>query len=206
MTLAVAGESTSFLTCDNNGGLREWSLRGGGLEGVRKWDLAHEAEIWYVSQDHWDPNIFYTGADDACMKLWDRRRDDQSPIASNKRSHGAGVCSVVSSPFEEFKVASGSYDGNVRIWDRRMLAKGPCAIIDCGSGVWRVIWHPEDGNKLGVAAMRAGFHLIDLTSGQGQIYRSEGVDYDAVAYGIDWKSDSCIASCSFYNNQGQFWG
>lgn len=198
MTLAISGGSECFLTCDNKGYLRQWSLNADNMEIIRTW-MAHNAEIWYVSQDLHDKNIFYTGSDDFIMKIWDVR--SESLVAANKLGHEAGVCCIKSSPWDEFIVATGSYDEKVRLWDRRMM-RTVLKSVECGSGAWRVSWNPKDRNLMAVASMRAGFHVIDLEA--GGIIRTEHVD-DHVAYGIDWHPNgTSLTSCSFYNNQGQF--
>lgn len=197
-TLAVAGDPDCFLTCDNKGYLTKWSMNTDNLEIVSKWN-AHDAEIWYVSQDLHDKNIFYTGSDNASMKIWDVRTESQ--VAINKFTHESGVCCIKSSPFDEFVIASGSYDENIRLWDRRMI-RSPTLSIGCGNGVWRVSWNPRDKNLIAVASMRAGFHVVDLLN--EQLHQTESVE-DHVAYGIDWHPNGItLASCSFYNNQGQF--
>ena len=200
MTLAVAGEPECFLTCDNKGKLRQWSLNADSLEITRSWK-AHDAEIWYVSQDLHDTDLFYTGSDDFSMKIWDVRSEIQ--VAVNKSGHEAGVCCIKSSPWDEFVIATGSYDEKVRLWDRRMMGSS-VQTIECGSGAWRVAWNPQNKNLMAVASMRAGFHIIDLAGEGGNVIQTENVE-DHVAYGIDWHPNgTSLASCSFYNNQGQF--
>lgn len=198
MTLAVSGGLDCFLTCDNKGYLRQWCLLTDKMEIKRIW-MAHDAEIWYVSQDLHDSNLFYTGSDDCTMKIWDTR--SESSVAVNKSGHKAGVCCIKSSPWDEFVIASGSYDEKVRFWDRRMM-RSPLKSIECGSGTWRVTWNPKERNLMGVAAMRAGFHVVN--SETVEILQTESVN-DHVAYGIDWHPNgNSLVSCSFYNNQGQF--
>lgn len=200
MTLAVAGEPECFVTCDNKGNLQQWNLNNATLEMNQEWN-GHDAEIWYVSQDKHNSNLFYSGSDDYSMKCWDVRFAS-SAAQLNKSGHEAGVCCVVSSPWDEYTLASGSYDGKVRLWDRRAFRGDPIKSIECGSGAWRVAWNPQKSNEIAIAAMRAGFHVIDLA--ENGILRTESVD-DHVAYGIDWHPNGrSVASCSFYNSQGQF--
>lgn len=200
MTLAVSGTPECFLTCDNKGNIRQWNLGNSSniMQIVRCW-TAHDAEIWYVSQDLHDRNLFYSGSDDFSLKIWDVRSESQ--VAVNKSGHESGVCCIKSSPWDEFVIATGSYDEKLRLWDRRMMRSAALKTVECGSGVWRVNWNPREKNLMAVAAMRAGFHIIDLEKG---IIQTELVD-DHVAYGIDWHPNGrSLASCSFYNNQGQF--
>ena len=201
MTLAVAGDSECFVSCDNKGYLRQWNLNGSEMVMERCWN-AHDAEIWYVSRDLRDKNLFFTGSDDYCLKIWDIRCDSSQLVASNKTGHEAGVCCIAASPWDEYVIASGSYDENVRLWDRRFMKDEPIKTVECGSGAWRVVWNPVERNVMVVAAMRAGFHVLDLD--KNEIIRTETVS-DHVAYGIDWHPNgSSLVSCSFYNNQGQF--
>lgn len=204
MTLAVAGEAECFLTCDNKGFLRQWSLKSGGEMELEQCWRGHDAEIWFVSRDIHDGNLFYTGSDDYSLKGWDMRCDPtQTATFSNKNGHEAGVCCIAPSPWEEFVLATGSYDEKVRLWDRRFMRGAPIQSIECGSGAWRVVWNPLKRDEMAVAAMRAGFHILNLERGY-KIQKSESVG-DHVAYGIDWHANgTSLASCSFYNNQGQF--
>ena len=201
MTLAVAGDPECFLSCDNKGYLRQWSLNGSEIELNKCWN-AHDAEIWFVSQDLHDKSVFYTGSDDYSLKMWDVRCESIYPVLSNKTGHDAGVCCIASSPWNEFIFASGSYDEKVRLWDKRFMRDGPIKSIECGSGAWRVVWNPQKENEMAVAAMRAGFHVLNLDT--SEVVQSELVG-DHVAYGIDWhQNGTSLASCSFYNNEGQF--
>lgn len=202
MTLAVSGRPESFLTCDNRGFLRQWTMDSA-LRPVREW-RGHEAEVWHVAMDRHDGNLFYSGSDDMTLRFWDLRvpADGNDPVAVlTNRSHEAGVCCIEPSPWDEHVLATGSYDERLRVWDRRMM-RHPEKTIECGSGVWRIAWNRQRRDLLGVAAMRAGFHVVDLTD--TRICQTERVD-DHVAYGIDWHEDGRqLASCSFYNNQAQF--
>lgn len=111
-----------------------------GLRGSASW-RAHELEGWAVAFDPRDSNTLYTGADDAQLKRcdlrpaagggeepwrkplgtfpsrWDLRAaaDGGEPVATatNRRSHGAGVCCVSPSRLREHCVATGSHDERV---------------------------------------------------------------------------------------------
>ena len=97
-----------------------------GLRLVTSWQ-AHDLEGWAVAFDPRSPTTLYTGADDAQLKIWDLRcalsdagsaaadSDDEgarqpAALASNRRSHRAGVCVISPSRAREHVVATGSYD------------------------------------------------------------------------------------------------
>lgn len=199
MTLSITGRLDNLITCDNRGRLRLSQVQGSELQVTDEW-TGHDSEIWYVASDRHDSNLFYSCADEGSLKAWDGRCGN-SPIFAERKAHEAGVCCAASNPHEEFILATGSYDENVRIWDRRRM-KQPLRVINCGSGAWRVVWNEEREGEFGVAAMRKGFFIYNA---QGDVpIASLEMPEEAVAYGIDVKG-SAVVSCSFYNNQAQIW-
>ena len=196
-------------------------LGGGGLRPLATWQ-AHELEGWSVAFDCNDVHTLYTGADDAILKRWDLRcvgagggdADDEPPTdpvatASNRRSHRAGVCCISPNPTRPHLVATGSYDETARLWDVRNL-RMPVAEAECGGGVWRLKWHPEEGGLLLAACMHAGFAVLhvdglpaDATSAEGggsdapdawsglsldvtATYDAHGLGAKGLGYGADW--------------------
>ncbi len=65
-------------------------------------------------------NIFLTGGDDCCLRLWDQRIPER-PIALNKTSHTAGVTSAQWCFSNNNIFATGSYDETIRIFDDRNI-------------------------------------------------------------------------------------
>ena len=94
----------------------------GALRLVTEWQ-AHDLECWCAAFDPLDVNCLYTGADDAMLKRWDLRCDnDESEPAStacNRRTHRAGVCCISPSRKREHIRSTGSYDEAARLWDAR---------------------------------------------------------------------------------------
>ena len=90
----------------------------GALRLVTEWQ-AHDLECWCAAFDPRDVNCLYTGADDAMLKRWDLRCDnDESEPAStacNRRTHRAGVCCISPSRKREHILATGSYDETARL-------------------------------------------------------------------------------------------
>lgn len=188
-----------------------------GFTKVRSWK-AHEFETWIAAFDNWNPNLVYSGADDALLKGWDVR----APVAPAfiNRSHEAGVCTVHSHPTREHVLATGSYDEKLRIWDTRAMRRQPLHEENLGGGVWRLKWHPSADlpSHLLAACMHNGFHVVKvgLTEALGGQSAEAGAkvvasyhDHESLAYGSDWCYDDMnrglVVSCSFYDNALHMW-
>ncbi|GAA6063011.1 hypothetical protein JCM10212_002652 [Sporobolomyces blumeae] len=194
------------------------------LTPTRTWH-AHDFEPWITSFDCWDTNTVWSGGDDLKLKGWDLRTDCEEPTFVNKRFEG-GVTTITSHPLVENLIAVGSYDSQVRLFDRRNPLR-PLSTFDVGGGIWRLKWHPTNPNRLLVAAMHNGFSVIDydlapnaigssetdraLIPGGGELVRRfEG--HESLAYGVDWSDGAqtaegrdLVASCSFYDHAMHVW-
>lgn len=201
-------------------------LCGAGLRPIAAWQ-AHEMEGWSVAFDVADTQTLYTGADDATLKRWDLRclggggggggdggssggEEPSEPVAtaSNRRSHGAGVCCISPHRTRPHLVATGSYDEVARLWDVRSL-RAPVAEAPCGGGVWRLKWHPEEDGLLLAACMHSGFAVLrvdglptasdgmdggvlpdsswgGLSLGSVATYQEHGLGAKGLGYGADW--------------------
>ena len=89
-----------------------------GLASLAVWQ-GHELEAWAAATDHWHPDLLHSGGDDAAYRLWDARQGLDAPAWQDRRTHGAGVCCVASSPHQQAHVCTGSYDDRLRLWDLR---------------------------------------------------------------------------------------
>ncbi|KAJ2653526.1 hypothetical protein IWW40_000219 [Coemansia sp. RSA 1250] len=166
----------------------------------------HELEAWISAFDYWDTSRVYSGGDDAMFKGWDLRMGFQTPIFSSRR-HQAGVCSIQSNFHQQNMVATGSYDEHVFVWDTRNM-RVPMKELNVGGGVWRLKWHPKRADRLLVAAMYNGFHILD-TSDSLRLCGSF-MDHESIAYGADWcqhsdKADWLVGTCSFYDHIVHIW-
>ncbi|CAK9007565.1 Diphthine methyltransferase (Diphthamide biosynthesis protein 7) (DPH7) (WD repeat-containing protein 85) [Durusdinium trenchii] len=170
-------------------------------EVLQAWD-AHAypdgspAETWITAFDCWDAQVLVSGADDAKLKVWDLRIGTAAPLQTN-RVHEAGVCSVQFSTLKQHVFATGSYDQQVRVWDRRKLKEPTLPALNLQGGVWRVKWHPGQPDLLLTAAMRSGFVVLDTSGAEispVSYYRDVGSQEDALGpgswealgYGADW--------------------
>ena len=206
-----------------------------GLRMLSSWQ-AHDLECWAVAFDLTNPMTLYTGADDAQLKTWDLRcalsdaadgaGEDEEPaepvaLASNRRSHQAGVCCISPCPHRPHILATGSYDETARLWDCRML-KAPLGELGCGGGVWRLKWHPTRTDLLLAACMHAGFAVLRTPTGAPEAaeatelevvarYEAHGTGA-ALGYGADWSHARVAdggallaATCSFYDRALHVW-
>jgi len=170
---------------------------------------AHDAECWCVSFSPWDENVVYTGADDCEFLAWDLteiggggaaaaagggglgavRRPKPAWHAGGGGKHSAGVCCISPSPNAgDSLMATGSYDGRVRVWDsrnpreplflcasaeevrgegggeggRETASSSSSSSAPLGGGAWRLVWHPGGEPRLLCAAMHAGFAVLRL--------------------------------------------
>ena len=66
---------------------------------------AHSFEAWIGAFDYWNPDIVYSGGDDALFKGWDLK----SGKCTFVRKFQAGVTTIASHPLKEFTLATGRF-------------------------------------------------------------------------------------------------
>ncbi|RLN11000.1 hypothetical protein BBJ28_00019078 [Nothophytophthora sp. Chile5] len=173
---------------------------------------------WIVAFNCHDPNVLFSGADDAVLKGWDlRQRNDAgafSPIFKNARQHSMGVCSIQFHPHDDRLVAVGSYDEQIGVWDHRNMTR-PLATYAAGGGVWRLKWHPAPNRKLLLTAcMHNGFHVLALEPDKAKLREVAGYNrHESLAYGVDWwqhpaslqAAAPVVGSASFYDHAFHLW-
>lgn len=176
---------------------------------LHQWQ-AHDLEAWIVASNHFEPNVFYSGGDDAMFKGWDMRIGGEMPLFRNK-THRAGVCCIQMHPTNENKLVTGSYDSHVYLWDTRSMGR-PLDTFDTGGGVWRAKWNPFRSDLLMLACMRTSFQFLRILPDDKFEYICTATidDGENLAYGCDWcledaKNESFhVATCSFYDKQFQW--
>ncbi|KAJ2800333.1 hypothetical protein H4R20_004101 [Coemansia guatemalensis] len=204
------GGSPSIATSHSDGSLQLLEVAESAIEVESQWQ-AHDLEAWTAAFDYWNPEVVYSGGDDARLKGWDRRigLSSSTPVFNSGR-HQAGVCSIQSSLHRQHMLATGSYDEHVFIWDKRNM-RAPVAEHNVGGGVWRLKWHPEDACALLVGAMYNGAQILDVSQNDTRLAASF-MDHASITYGADWcqsrDNPACgwlAATCSFYDHIVHLW-
>ena len=175
-----------------------------------------DIEVWITAFNPHNPNVLYSGGDDASFKAWDLRTDsgssESSALFQKKLTHTMGVCSIQGNPHAPHFIAVGSYDESVSIWDDRLM-RTPLHVIQTGGGVWRLKWHPLASysvryaiyrwlgmikltfvpqSYLLAACMHNGFQILDVDVPNFTRNPISVTKYDeqkSLAYGVDWWYD-----------------
>ena len=61
-----------------------------------------------------------------------------------------------------------SYDEMILVWDTRNM-KHPLCSSNPGGGVWRIKWHPDNGQSMLTACMHGGFHILQFNNNSGML-------------------------------------
>lgn len=161
------------------------SLREAQMQIEHSWK-AHMFEVWSVTYDSHRSDILYSGADDCNFCGWDLRESSYQPIFRNTKSHQMGICSIQKCPNRENCIITGSYDECLRLWDTRLMDKPVLKeSVGLGGGVWKLKFHPSNGNLVLAACMHNGFAIVRLEDDGIKIVE-EYKRHDSLAYGADW--------------------
>ncbi|CAH0487514.1 unnamed protein product [Peronospora farinosa] len=209
----------SICLSHSDGTLSVWNIAQQGIIQRAKWH-AHDLygspiEVWISAFNCHDPNVLFSGADDAVLKGWDLRAGTAAPTFKNSRQYSMGVCSIQFHPHDERLVAVGSYDEQVVIWDYRNMTR-PLVVYGAGGGVWRLKWHPAKSRKelLLAACMHNGFQVLELEASESKLHKVVSYDrHNSLAYGVDWwlhpaalsAKAPVIGSASFYDHIYHVW-
>ena len=222
----------------SNGEVALCAVTNSGLQLQSKW-FGHTlpyttvpAEVWIASFDPSNSHLVFSGGDDGLLKQWDSRvfPASNTPV-SITAGFEAGVTSICWNKHDAEYLTVGSYDGHIRMFDRRQMKRAVSDFdVENNAGIWRIkykhnanfyLGENEQGNETTkneflVAAMRAGFCVMQYDENR-QIsakvrYLEQGTE--SLAYGVDYinkkgcdlgKREGFVGSCSFYNHLMHVW-
>ncbi|KAL0279641.1 UNVERIFIED_CONTAM: hypothetical protein PYX00_001148 [Menopon gallinae] len=192
---------------DSKGNVILLKFTNGNLQILNEWN-AHTLEAWITCFHSFNPQIIYSGGDDAKLNVWDMRSGNPDRVAGSKK-HLSGVTVLNCHPCLEHCLASGSYDETIFLWDTRKW-KEPQEQITAGGGLWRLKWSPKnDSRYLLAACIYGGFEIVKGLEDYSRVARY--LEHESLAYGADWchigeseystVDQYLIATCSFYDQK-----
>lgn len=204
LALSMDWGDDKIVTSDSKGNISILKFNNSDLVIEQSW-LAHEFEAWICCFDKWNKNVIYSGGDDSFLNVYDIRADSTNLKMKNK-SHSAGVTALLTFEKNEFKLATGSYDENLRIFDTRNL-KNCISEINLNGGIWRIKSHPSNEELLLCACMYHNFSFVEISKDFNLNLIDEYFEHKSICYGSDWcfstvdLNKSYFAVCSFYDHK-----
>lgn len=209
LTLAIdwnpASESVRrMVSSDSKGYISLLELSNTGLELVSRWS-SHSFEAWTCAFDKWNPNVVYSGGDDMALCVHDTRTPDQKVLTN--RSHNAGVTTLLSFGDTEHRLATGSYDEQLRVFDTRRF-KNELSSVNLGGGIWRIRQNPVHKDWLLCANMYHNFSVVRGIESPKVV--AEYFEHKSICYGADWSwakapegrgASHIMGTCSFYDHK-----
>lgn len=205
LALSLDWGDDQIVSSDSKGNISLLKFSNSDLVIEQSW-LAHGFEAWICCFDKWNKNVVYSGGDDMLLNVYDVRADSSNLKMKNK-SHNAGVTCLLSFEKSEFKLATGSYDENLRIFDTRFL-KNCVSEINLNGGIWRIKSHPTNEDLLLCACMYHNFSFVEVSNENKDLKLvEEYFEHKSICYGSDWcfsvkdLKKSFFAACSFYDHK-----
>lgn len=167
----------------------------------------HTLEAWTSAFNNAGA-VLYTGGDDCLFQAYDLRMGCQ--VWQDRRSHSAGVTSILSDSLDDTRLWTGSYDDTMRVWDLRGPRGKVVGETNLGGGVWRLIPRPAStNNEIFTCCMYNGAYVVTPSGAYGESVDVLGTikeGHESMVYGADWTTDgSVVASCSFYDKKLNLW-
>jgi diphthamide biosynthesis protein 7 len=186
----------------DDGSVSVWDVNGGGAAELQcvQWWHAHDNEAWIAACHGEQPDVIWSGGDDAALRGWDLRAGTGRGQATFSAKGAAGVTAIQHWGGPVW--AEGGYDECLRLWDERRTAKPLDTLAGLGGGVWRIKRHPQQAEPLWVlACMRGGFRVVAQEEGKLKcMFHHDAHEPEALAYGVDWLPErGRVVCCAFYD-------
>ena len=177
---------------------------------------SHEYGIWSLFV--FDNNVYITGSEDNCIKVWDLRVDDKTKcVGVNNKSFNSSINVInrLNALHNDNILFIGSYDEKVVFVDVRNI-KNDIKQIRTGHSLWdyREVRNPknENENLIFMACIYEGINIYSIDNVKCELDLKHEVSiplnpkyHNSIVYGIDtYTNDSTksinVLSCSFYDN------
>lgn len=175
---------------------------------------SHEYGIWSLFV--FDNNVYITGSEDNCIKVWDLRVDDKTKcVGVNNKSFNSSINVInrLNALHNDNILFIGSYDEKVVFVDVRNI-NNDIKQIRTGHSLWdyREVRNPKNANEnlIFMACIYEGINIYSIDNMKCEFDLKHEVSlplnpkyHNSIVYGIDtYNNDKSInvLSCSFYDN------
>ncbi|CEN60301.1 Putative WD repeat protein [Aspergillus calidoustus] len=157
LDIAVASDNSRFASVGGDRQVFLWDVEQGIT--TRRWG-GHNARVEAVQFAGEDDAVVVSGSADTTINLWDGRSNSHKPIQT--LTEASDTVSSLHVNMATYSIASGSYDGRVRVYDIRM-----------GRTTVDVLGHPvtsvrcsTDGNALLISTLDSRIRMLDRDDGK----------------------------------------
>ncbi|XP_003740368.1 diphthine methyltransferase homolog [Galendromus occidentalis] len=116
------------------------------------------------------------------------------------RRFDAGV-TAIERDLEENGILVGTYEDKIYKFDLRNI-KQPLLEKNLGGGIWRIKKNPSSPRFLALAGMYAGAFIVERDTLE---VCSTFKGHESMCYGVAWRDNQRIVSCSFYDKLVVMW-
>ncbi|KAG2412846.1 hypothetical protein HFD88_010403 [Aspergillus terreus] len=172
LDIAVAADNARFASVGGDRQVFLWDVEQGIT--VRRWS-GHMSRIEAVEFAGEGDSVVVSGSADTTINLWDARSNAHKPLQT--LSEATDTVSALHVHMPTYSIASGSYDGRVRIYDLRMgrttvdVLAHPVTSVRCSA----------DGNALLASTLDSRIRMLDRAD--GKLLKAFGTDESAAGAG-----------------------
>ncbi|KAL1974858.1 hypothetical protein VTN31DRAFT_5062 [Thermomyces dupontii] len=157
LDIAVAGDNSRFASVGGDRQVYLWDVEQGTT--VRRWS-GHSSRVEAVQFAGEGDSVVVSGSADTTISVWDTKSNSHKPIQTF--TEATDTVSTLHVHMPTYSIASGSYDGRVRIYDLRMgqmtvdVVGQPVASVRCSA----------DGQALLVSSLDSRIRMLDRLDGK----------------------------------------